>query len=207
MTNKLIIILSAPSGTGKTTIARSLSFRFKELFSTCISHTTRTVRVKESDKVNYFFVSKETFSEMIKKQEFAEYNKVYENYYGTSTQQIESLFSQNKIPVLDIDPKGGDNLSKKYRCVKIFLYPPSLSQLKKRLILRKRETLEEIDYRMSCIENEIKYAENFDYLICNDNFKNTVDNVRSIAIAEQLKYHMQIDDLKSILIKKEPENG
>lgn len=175
-TSSNIIIVSAPSGAGKSTIVNHLLSKYNSLeFS--ISATSRAPRGEERDGKEYFFYSAEEFKEMIEKGLFIEYEEVYQGvFYGTLKSEVERIVQEGKFPIFDIDVKGGINLKKLYgkRALSLFIMPPSIEVLKNRLVSRGTENRESIDKRISKAQEEIGYAKQFDKIIINDNLENSL---------------------------------
>lgn len=166
------LIVSAPSGTGKTTILNYIFEAFNDKFSFSVSATTRKPRQQEEHGKHYYFISQQEFEEKIKNNEFLEYENVYEGlYYGTLKSEIQRINNEGKIAVFDVDVKGGVNIKNKLKdkALAIFLMPPSIEELKKRLQGRNTETEETLNKRLQRAEMEISYAKNFDKIIINDN--------------------------------------
>jgi guanylate kinase len=166
---KKILVISAPSGGGKNVVANYILSNFHK-FSFSISSTTRNIRENEKNGVNYYFIDKNSFINKINNNEFVEYEEFFGNYYGTMASEFERILSLNKIPLLDIDVKGAVSIKKYYLddALLLFLKPPSIEILKKRLIHRNTETIEQIDKRIERAEMEIKMSENFDCVLVND---------------------------------------
>ncbi len=165
-----IIILTAPSGSGKTSIARFLLNRFPNL-SFSISAATRKSREGEVNGKDYHFMSEEEFKAHIKKNEFIEWEMVYEGkYYGTMKSELERIWSENKVPILDIDVHGGIHVQKEYpiNTLSLFVKPPSVEELRKRLESRGTETTEAINTRVNKASYELSFADQFDHVIVND---------------------------------------
>ncbi len=171
--NKLIII-TAPSGSGKTSITRRLMQVFPELaFS--ISAATRKARAGENGGVDYYFISEEDFKHKIQQNEFAEWEMVYDGkYYGTLKSELQRIWNQEKVPVLDIDVKGAIHLKGQYpdTSLALFIEPPSVVELRKRLESRGTETAESLAARINKAAYEISFKEHFDNRILNDNLEN-----------------------------------
>ena len=169
MTGKLIII-SAPSGAGKTTVVRRLLECSLDLeFS--ISATSRVPRCNEKDGIDYYFLSVEEFRKRITQNKFVEWEEVYENHlYGTLKDEIDRIFNKGNHVVFDVDTKGGINLKKIFgkRAISIFIMPPSVAELEKRLINRGTEPPEKISMRIEKAETEIKDALMFDHIVINN---------------------------------------
>lgn len=184
--NHLIIVISGPSGSGKTTIVKKLLAENKNLIFSP-SYTTRKKREGEVQGKDYFFVSLDKFKKMIKEKKFLEYAKVHNNFYGTSKEFVLKKIKKNDI-VLDIDVKGALQLKKvikklNLKSIFIFIMPPTFRELKKRLILRQTDTKEEILRRMSVAKKEIKYKNDYDYVVKNDNLEDAVRKINSIIIS------------------------
>jgi len=170
-----MLIVSAPSGSGKSTIVQWLMQEHPELklyFS--ISCTSRAPRGKEKDGVEYFFLTPEEFKDKIAKNEFLEYEEVYENrFYGTLKQQVERQREEGQNVVFDVDVKGGMNIKKYYgdEALSMFIQPPSVEELRKRLIGRATDTPEAIEQRLAKAEYELTFASQFDQIIVNDDLE------------------------------------
>ena len=164
-----ILIITAPSGAGKTSITRYLMQKFPELaFS--VSAATRKARENEVNGEDYYFLSEEEFQHKIKAREFAEWEMVYEGkYYGTLKSELERIWSNKKVPVLDIDVKGAIHVQKQYpiNTLSLFIEPPSVDELKKRLEGRGTETIETLTARVSKASYEISFKAHFDKVIVN----------------------------------------
>lgn len=179
-----VFVVSAPAGTGKTTLVKKLLEEFP-CVKTTISYTTRAPRAGEAQGVDYFFISKEEFKKKIEEHEFLEYVELYGDYYGTSKNSIEKLQKAGNHVVLVIDTEGGLRLKKIMNATLIFIMPPSLEELGKRLRERKSEEPEVIARRLEWSKNEIEDAKYYDYQIVNDNLKTAYQTLRSILIAEE----------------------
>lgn len=182
-TGKLIII-SAPSGTGKSTIVQRLVREHPELdlvFS--ISHTTRLPRGTEKDGVEYFFTTQEQFKEDIVSGQFLEYEEVYDGqFYGTHKLQVEKLIEDKHNVIFDVDVKGGCSIKRFYsdRALSIFIQPPSIEELRRRLINRKTDSPEAINTRLSKAEYELAFSGNFDKIIVNDKLDKAVQETYEV---------------------------
>lgn len=179
-----VFILSAPAGTGKTTLVQKLVEEFPNVVAS-VSYTTRPQRPGEIEGVHYHFLSETDFVDRIAKREFLEYVQLYGNYYGTSRQWMESQLSQNKHVFLVIDTQGALQLKGKIEATYIFVSPPSLEELERRLQVRQTETQEVIDKRVSWARQEIQAIGAYDYLIVNDELDAAYQVLRSIVIAEE----------------------
>jgi guanylate kinase len=164
-----LLVFSAPSGAGKTTIVRSVLNKFPELtFS--ISATTRERRETEIDGKHYFFISENEFKNKIDKNEFVEWEKFYDYYYGTLKNHIETLINNGKNVVLEVDVKGALKIKKVYPdSVLIYVLPPSFDILKDRLVKRNTESAEDLNKRLERVELELSYKDHFEHIIVNDN--------------------------------------
>ncbi len=170
-----LIIFSAPSGTGKSTIINWLMAEHKELrLAFSISCTSRQPRGTEKDGVEYFFLSPEEFRQRIANGEFLEYEEVYANrFYGTLKSQVERQASEGQNVVFDVDVKGGCNIKQHYgdRALSVFIQPPSVEELRRRLEARGTDAPEVIDQRIARAEYELGFASQFDRIVVNDNLE------------------------------------
>lgn len=168
--DKKVIIFSAPSGAGKSTIVHHLLEKYSFLeFS--ISATSRAPRGKEENGKDYYFFTTEEFENKIKADHFVEYEEVYAgSYYGTLKSEVERIWAKGNIIVFDIDVKGGVNLKKLYgeNAVAVFIQPPSVEELRNRLIGRGTDSPEAIEKRVAKAEEELTYASKFDIVLIND---------------------------------------
>ena len=170
-----MIIVSAPSGSGKSTIVNWLMQEHPELnlyFS--ISCTSRAPRGTEQNGVEYFFISPEEFKEKIARGEFLEYEEVYEDrFYGTLKEQVESQRMNGENVVFDVDVKGGCSIKQYYgnEALSLFIQPPSIDELKRRLMNRGTDSLEDIEKRLSKASYELTFAEKFDKILINDDLE------------------------------------
>lgn len=171
-----VIIFSAPSGAGKSTIVRHLLGKFPYLeFS--VSATSRSPRGSEKDGVDYRFISREEFEQKIKRGEFVEYEEVYSGfYYGTLRSEVERIWSKGHIILFDIDVKGGMNIKRLYgsHALAIFVRPPSVEVLRERLLLRGTDSAEAIERRVAKASQELACSAGFDRIIINDNLESAL---------------------------------
>ena len=178
-----IFVISSPSGGGKTSLIKKLlEDPRSEGIVLSISHTTREKRLNEKDGVDYFFTDKKSFEAKIKKNDFLEYATVFDNYYGTSQETVNTLVSQGKTVILELDWQGAKQVKSKVPCYLIFLLPPSIDDLKKRLIDRNLDESEIIEKRINEAKNEISNSEIYDFLILNDNFEMALQDLKSIIL-------------------------
>lgn len=182
----LVFVVSAPAGTGKTTLVHMLKKEFSCVVES-VSCTTRKPRPGEKDGVDYHFISSMEFEQKIQKNEFLEYAKVFGSYYGTPRSYIKDQQVLGKHVVLVIDTQGAMQLKKSLEAVFIFLKPPSMDALKERLSSRKSESSEAMKERLSWAQKEIDLAIHYDYQIVNDRLEAAYDVFRSIFIAEEHK--------------------
>ncbi len=168
-----IILVTAPSGAGKTSIIHHLMQKFPQLaFS--VSATTRKARENEEDGVDYYFISEKEFKEKIHHKEFLEWEMVYEGkYYGTLKDEIERIWAQNKVPVLDIDVQGAIHVQQQYpvNTFSVFIQPPSLEELKSRLQSRGSETEESLQARVNKSAFELTFKSYFEHVVINNDFE------------------------------------
>ncbi len=186
MTKGLVFVISAPAGTGKTTLVKMLEDEFHNVVDS-VSFTTRPPRVNEVAGRDYHFITEPEFLQKIEEGEFLEYAKVFDYYYGTSKKIVEAQRGKGKHVVLVIDTQGALQLMGKIDAVYIFIAPPSLEELRVRLHKRKSEDDAAIEKRLSWAEKEIALASRYNYLIVNDQLKVAYDALRSILIAEEHK--------------------
>jgi guanylate kinase len=178
-----ILIITAPSGAGKTSITHFLMNEFPVL-SFSISAATRTHRANEKDGVDYYFISMEEFKEKIKEKEFAEWEMVYEGkYYGTLKSELKRIWLLGKVPVLDIDVKGALHVKQQYpeNTLSLFIEPPTVDALKERLISRGTETPESLNSRINKASYEISFKEHFDKIILNDQLEAACSKAKEIV--------------------------
>ena len=164
-----MLILSSPSGVGKTTITKKIQQKY-QTFKISVSHTTRSPRSNEVDGVDYHFIAKNKFEELIKEKKFYEYAKIFENYYGTLKKNVDETIKKNDL-LFDIDWQGTKQLSKfkDLKIIKIYLITSDKKELKKRLIKRNQNSNEEIKKRFDAFDEDIKHWNDYDYIIINKN--------------------------------------
>ena len=170
---KKIILITAPSGSGKTSIVNHLMKKFPQL-SFSVSATTRQPRKGEKEGVHYYFISEPEFREKIHNKEFLEWEMVYEGkYYGILKSDIERIWKENKVPVLDIDVQGAIHVQQQYpvNTIAIFIQPPSIEELKRRLKLRGSETDQSLRARLNKSGYEMTFKQHFENIIINENFE------------------------------------
>lgn len=176
----VIIAVSAPSGTGKTTIVKKILNEFPELVFS-VSATTRKKRDYEIEGVDYFFITEDEFKSKIEKHEFIEWEKFYDYYYGTFKSYIEENIKQGKSVIVEIDVKGALALKKIYPdSVLIFIYPPSIDELVRRLTNRQTENETDLKKRIERAKMELSLKDNFDYFIINDDLEKAITETESL---------------------------
>ena len=188
-------MISGPSGSGKGTILNAIG-RNKDI-SVAVSATTRKPRNGEVDGIHYHFMSRERFLDQIATNNILEYNEYCGNLYGTMRSEIENKLNRGKSVILEIDVNGAEKISNSMNCVKIFILPPSIQALKKRLLLRGTETMESIQNRINQAYKEIEKASCYDYIVVNDVLNEAIEKIRSILDIELLKKNkikINIDD-------------
>jgi len=180
----MLIVITGPSGSGKTTIYKELFKRRNDLVFS-VSFTTRKMRYGEKNGVDYFFVSKEEFERMKKNGKFVEWALVHGDLYGTEKRQITNSIDNSKICILDIDIQGALNVMKIFSdVVTIFIQPPGLGELERRLRKRASESVKEIKLRIADAENELEYKDYFKYIVLNNDVNYAVDRINKIIDLE-----------------------
>ncbi len=167
--SNIMVILSSPSGVGKTTLTKKLQQKYQS-FKISVSHTTRKPRSNEVEGVDYYFVSHKKFEELINKNEFYEYAKIFDNYYGTLKKNVDETIKSNDI-IFDIDWQGTKQLSKfkNLNLIKLYLITENKEELKKRLVKRNLDTKNEVEKRFNSFDEDVKHWNDYDYIIINKN--------------------------------------
>ena len=177
-----VIIFSAPSGSGKTTLVKHCLQKFPQLqFS--VSATTRALRGEEIHGKDYFFLSVEEFKKLISEDAFVEFEEVYhDKFYGTLKSEVERTWSEGKVVIFDVDVVGGVNLKKIFgeKALSIFIAPPSIDELERRLISRATDDLETIKTRVAKAKHEMAYAEEFDEIVINDDLETSKKEIERL---------------------------
>ena len=193
---KKLCVISAPSGAGKTSLIKKICLQNSNI-SVCISHTTRNPRAGEEHGIDYFFINKNDFELKIKNESYLEYAKVHGNYYGTLIDSVVELLEKDMIVILEIDYQGAQIIKRKLPLSRnIFILPPSLDELEKRLRGRGTDKEDVILERLKNARTEINYAKDYDYTVVNNNFESAENQL--------ISYLLDIDMLLDSNIRKEP---
>ena len=194
----LLVVVSGPSGAGKGTICKNFMELNKEMLLS-ISSTTRNPRENEIDGVNYNFITKQDFEDLIGTDSLLEYVHVFGNYYGTPKKWVLECIEKGKDVLLEIEIVGAMKVKQKYPdAILVFVLPPSLKELKNRIVTRGTETIEQIENRMARAMQEIKTIEKYDYFIFNDNLTRAVDDLEAIISAEKNKVNRYSQEIVKI---------
>ena len=180
-----VIIISAPSGCGKSTIIKEIEKRGKATFKFSVSATNRLPRAGEENGVNYYFLSSEDFKEHIRNNDFIEFEEVYPGrYYGTLRSEVEKKLEAGENVLLDIDVKGGINVAGQFGpdAISIFILPPSVEELRRRLVGRATDSAEVIEERVSKAEYELSFAGKYDHRVMNDNLEDAVQLTEKLIV-------------------------
>ncbi|MCD4757579.1 MAG: guanylate kinase [Arcobacteraceae bacterium] len=191
MNKGAILLISGPSGCGKSSLLKKL-YAVIDNYYFSISTTTRSPRIGETDGVDYFFVTKEEFEQDIKDNSFLEWAEVHGNYYGTSLKPIYKALDEGKLVIFDIDVQGFEQVIEKLRDITttVFITTPTLKELEQRLTARGTDTIDVIEKRIKNAQVEIKYTEEYDYLIINDDLDEAADKLISVAKSALIKSKM-----------------
>jgi len=185
----VMVILSSPSGAGKTTITKKIQQKYQN-FKISVSHTTRAPRPNEVEGVDYFFVNNNEFNELVKKDKFYEHAKIFDNYYGTSKKSVEDIVKNNNDLLFDIDWQGTNQLSefKELKLIKIFILPPNKKELEKRLLQRNQDKKQTVEKRLKSYDEDITHWSDYDYVVINDNLENCFRQIEKIIEEKKNKY-------------------
>lgn len=199
MAKGTLFVFSAPSGAGKSSLAKALIDSEPSL-ATSVSHTTRAPRPGEENGVHYHFVDRDTFQQMVDDDEFLEYATVFDNSYGTSQRAVQSLLDRDKSVILDIDWQGARAIKQKMAGVKtVFILPPSREELEKRLRSRGQDSDETIARRMRDAVSEMRHYDEFDYVVVNDDFDLALADLRAILSGHPEKCRPVKVDINALL--------
>lgn len=189
----LMLVLSSPSGAGKTTLSRRLLQETQDLFLS-ISHTTRAPRPGEKEGEDYYFITEEKFSVMVQEASFLEHAPVFGCHYGTLKEPVEASLKQGKDVLFDIDWQGTQQLKEKARSdvVSIFILPPDWLTLEQRLVSRGKDSPDIISFRMSKAKDEMKHWAEYDYVLINEDLACTVSHIQAILKAERVRRDRQL---------------
>ena len=184
-----MVILSSPSGAGKTTITKKIQQKYQS-FKISVSHTTRLPRSNEVDGVDYHFVSHEKFKKLINENKFYEYANIFENYYGTLKKNVDDTILHNDI-IFDIDWQGTKQLSKfrNLNLIKIYLITDNKDELKQRLINRNQNTKEEVEKRFKSFDEDVKHWNDYDYIIINKNLDVCFKQIENIILNNKIEFN------------------
>ncbi len=179
-----IIIIAAPSGSGKTSVVRHLLKVMPEILAFSISAATRRPRSYERDQVDYYFITADEFKQRIRQKEFVEWEMVYEGkYYGTLKSELQRIWQQQKAPLLDVDVQGGIHVQQQFpeNSLSLFIEPPNLEELKRRLTARGTETPASLQARIDKASFELSFKNSFDYIIVNDSLERACGEAEKIV--------------------------
>ena len=182
---KILLILSSPSGAGKTTLTKKIQQKYQN-FKLSVSHTTRKPRDNEIEGVDYYFTTNSEFKNLISTDSFYEYAKIFKNFYGTSKQNVDEVIKKNDI-LFDIDWQGTKQLSKfkNLKLVKIYLITDNKIEIKKRLIKRNQNSKKEIESRFNSFDEDVKHWIDYDYIIINKNLETCFKQIEKIIYLEK----------------------
>ncbi len=186
--NNIMVILSSPSGAGKTTISKKIQQKYQN-FKISVSHTTRKPRANEVEGIDYFFTNENDFKDKIKNNDFYEYAKIFGNYYGTSKESVLNLLKNKNDVLFDIDWQGTQQLSKfkELNLLKIFILPPNKEELKKRLIQRNQDKLNVVEERLKAYDTDSAHKKDYDFVVINDNLEDCFKEVEKIILMKKNK--------------------
>ena len=192
----ILLVLSSPSGAGKTTLTKKIQQKFNS-FKISVSHTTRKPRPNEVDGIDYNFVSIDEFKKKIQDQKFYEYAKIFDNFYGTSKDNVDELIKKNDV-IFDIDWQGNKQLSnfKNLNLLKIFITTADKNDLKERLLKRNQDSENEVKKRLKSYEEDINHWSDYDYVVINKNLENCFRQIENIILTEK-NYPFSINSTSS----------
>ncbi len=195
----IIVILSSPSGAGKTTLVKKISYESN--FSISISHTTRKPRDNEIDGKDYFFVSNDEFKKLISEKKFLEHAKVFNNYYGSLKETVISKLNKGLNVLFDIDWQGTEQIKKKnlkYKIITIFILPPSKDELFKRLLNREQKDKNIANERMKQFSKDVTHWKDYDFVVINDDLENCFKQIKNYINFKRNNFEITNYDIKLI---------
>lgn len=198
-----LYVISAPSGTGKTTLVKTLVDSLPNI-TVSISHTTRPKRPAEMHGVNYYFINEAEFRRMVEHDDFLEHATVFNNMYGTSRSWVEETLQRGIDVILEIDWQGAQQIQRLISsCISIFILPPSLEALSQRLMQRNQDHADIISKRLADAQETISHVSEYNYIVLNDNFEAALNDLKTIVLAGRLVQHRQIKKLEPLLTELE----
>ena len=205
MNKGLLILISAPSGAGKTSLVNEIIDR-DDLLIKSVSHTTRAKRPGEEESIDYFFTTEKEFNQMVSNSDFIEHAEVFGNFYGTSKNYVEENLDSGFDVILEIDWQGARQIqSVKREAVSIFIAPPTKQELENRLRKRGKDSEETISIRMSQATSDMKKAESYNYVVVNDSFETATNQLLTIINAERLRTSHQIKSNEALAFLLSPK--
>ena len=206
MNKGTLFIITAPSGAGKTTLVKKVLERIPDL-SVSVSYTTRPIRPREVKGENYYFVDEDTFLDMTSNNEFLEVAEVYGYKYGTSKSCVNTEFQKGNDVILEIDWQGAEQVKNLFKkACSIFILPPSLEELNSRLYKRRQDDSDTIEVRMAQANEVISHFKDADYVVVNDKFDETVDDIVAIIRSQKLRVQNQMVNLANLMSDLRKEN-
>ena len=205
MNKGLLILISAPSGAGKTSLVNEIIDR-DDLLIKSVSHTTRAKRPGEEESIDYFFTTESEFNQMVSNNDFIEHAEVFGNFYGTSKNYVEENLDSGFDVILEIDWQGARQIqSVKREAISIFIAPPTKQELENRLRKRGKDSEETISIRMSQATSDMKKAQSYNYVVVNDSFETATNQLLTIISAERLRTSHQIKSNEALAFLLSPK--
>ena len=205
MNKGLLILISAPSGAGKTSLVNEIIDR-DDLLIKSVSHTTRAKRPGEEESIDYFFTTESEFNQMVSNNDFIEHAEVFGNFYGTSKNYVEENLDSGLDVILEIDWQGARQIqSVKREAISIFIAPPTKQELENRLRKRGKDSEETISIRMSQATSDMKKADAYNYVVVNDSFETATNQLLTIISAERLRTSHQIKSNEALAFLLSPK--